>query len=297
MRELNYRPSQVRRKVNTDTRTLGIASGAPSSAVSEPGYYRSIVDHILSSASYHRQNSIVYASHLFHEDTLQSIRTYCDGRCDGLFLIIPKSDAAIITALSDRGFPFVIVGDKGADNSVPCSDIDNVAAGISAAEHLISLGHKRIAYTRGSPDASASSGRETGFRSGLIQAGIAVDEELFGPAIGLRQWVLEVVKLPEARRPTAYFCFCDHDAFTLIKILESLGISVPYDVSVMGVDDQHFGSDAPTLTTIRQPYERIATHAVEALLAQLTGNTNVAQRVLIPGELIVRSSTSPRRAE
>jgi LacI family transcriptional regulator len=179
--------------------------------------------------------------------------------------------------------------------------VNDRTGGRLAAEHLVALGHRRIAFLTSSHlEARETRARHTGYRSVLRAAGIEA-----GPAISWepdtenvriarRQMPLERL-LTGPERHTAVFCTNDLQAIALLEFADRHGLRVPEDFSVVGFDDVHFAGLARiSLTTVRQPMEALAEVAVESVLARLAGIVDGAGRheVLEPS-LIVRGSTAP----
>jgi DNA-binding LacI/PurR family transcriptional regulator len=184
--------------------------------------------------------------------------------------------------------------------------IDNMLASRLATKHLLSLGHQRIGFLSGPIRTISRMERLTGYQTALTEAGIETDPDLvwdvapngdnYGDKDALalgRQGTHEL--LSRANPPTAIFAINDMFAFGAYAGARDLGLSVPTDLSVIGVDDIPLTEIVqPALTTIRQPIKIIANMAVERLVGRLQGTHLAAQdhSVLRP-QLIVRSSTAP----
>ena len=293
IREMNYRPPQSHQTPMPDTLTLGIATGIDGAEYIGPGYYHAVVDSLLAATSAFKINSLLFASHLFYTDPLQSIRTYCDGRCDGLIVIAPAIDSPLVNSLQARGFPLLLVGDSGRGEGFACCDLDNVLAARLAVEELLMRGHRRIAFCRGRVDFHATWQRQEGYRQALAAYRIPVDERLLGQAEEVCQWTQAILSRPVGQRPTAILYFSDSLAREGLAAIRELGLRVPQDVSLIGVDDQGTDRADPPLTTVRQPYEQIGRYAVEILLARIRGDAAAPRRVLLPGELVRRASVAP----
>lgn len=170
-----------------------------------------------------------------------------------------------------------------------------------ATEHLVELGHRRIAFLTSSHlEARETRARHAGYRSVLRAAGLPD-----GPAIS---WEPDTEDVRVARRRvplqrlfagrdrhTAVFCTNDLQAIALLEFADRHGLRVPEDVSVVGFDDVHLAGLARiSLTTVRQPKQALAEAAVESVLARLTGALDGPGRheVLDPS-LVVRGSTAP----
>jgi LacI family transcriptional regulator len=139
-------------------------------------------------------------------------------------------------------------------------------------EHLVAAGHRRIAFATTTDDAPASRGREAGFRAALAAAGLderrAPVEHGASDAIGGRSLGRLLLDRPERERPTAVFCFNDQMAMGVYQAAAALGLDVPGDCSVLGVDDLDIvaGALEPALTTIALPHREMGRWGMTTLL-------------------------------
>ncbi|WCE09850.1 LacI family DNA-binding transcriptional regulator [Pseudomonas sp. JBR1] len=181
-----------------------------------------------------------------------------------------------------------------AEHTWPKVRLDNRAAARCLTEHLLALGHRRIALIKGPEDSPLTLERLAGYQEALTQAGIALDPGLlhegdFTLAAGAAA-AKALLTLPE--RPTALFCCSDEMAIGALQILRRSGLRVPEDISLAGFDDIAFAAyTEPPLTTIAQPAEAFGQRAVAMLLEVLNGGTPAAREVVLPFELKVRGST------
>lgn len=201
--------------------------------------------------------------------------------------------------LAAAGIPVVVIDpatEPGPD--VRSVGTTNWQGGLTATRHLIELGHRRIAVIGGLPSLWSSQARVDGYRSAMLEAGLAVDERLvcheeFSVNGGRRQ---AAALLSLAERPTAIVAANDAQAFGVLQALRDLGLRAPEDLSVVGFDDVPVAAwAAPPLTTIRQPLAAMAATAFRMLRAGESG-TAQADHVELATSLVVRDSTAPPRA-
>ncbi|UQX86666.1 LacI family transcriptional regulator [Jatrophihabitans telluris] len=181
--------------------------------------------------------------------------------------------------------------------------IDDVAAAQTAVEHLVGLGHRRIALIGGDTDDpmrfTPPHHRLTGFRDALISHGITPDESLerlgYFTVEGGEAAMVQLLGLPE--RPTAVFAESDEMAYGAMRAIRRAGLRVPADIAVIGFDD-HQTAGLLDLTTIRQPVAEQGAKLAAMLLASLT-NPDSAQPsdVVMETELVVRGSTVASASE
>jgi LacI family transcriptional regulator len=215
------------------------------------------------------------------------------GRADGVVVSGPLFDDPELADLVADGFPIVIQGHlPGA--AAPTIDVDNEASARLAVDHLLELGHRRIAcITNAALTYTAAADRLAGYRTALATAGVAaapelVDEGAFDAASGHRA----MTRILGRGRPDAVFVASDVVALGAIGALREAGLRVPDDVSVVGFDDVPLAAYFdPPLTSIRVPAYELGLAAGHALLDRIAGR-EVPARTLLPTELIVRASTA-----
>jgi LacI family transcriptional regulator len=206
-----------------------------------------------------------------------------------------RLDAAV--ELARRGTPVVLVDHPRAGSRLCAVTVDDVRGGELAAEHLVALGHRRIAYLRTEADLPSLVGRAEGLRRGLAAAGLDVPSALVPvpvpPPAGVAEAEAAVARVLAAEpRPTAVVCFNDMAAVGVMRGLGAAGVDIPGRMSVLGYDDVVFASQlAPALTTIRQPTHELGRAAAELLLAEgRPGHRH--KEVRFTPELVVRRSTA-----
>ncbi len=218
---------------------------------------------------------------------------------DGVIVASVSLKDPIILSLLNDNIPFVSVG-RYPDERVNYVDVDNVGGARMAVEHLIRLGHRRIATITGPLDMPVSQDRLAGYRQALEANGIPIDESLimegdFTEGGGM----LAMQKLLSAS-PTAVFVASDMMAVGALKALRQAGLRVPDDIALVSFDDIPLASAIePPLTTVRQPIERLGSIAVEVLLSLLEKaheKQATAQRIILPTELVIRASCGAVKA-
>jgi len=221
---------------------------------------------------------------------------------DGVLLTPPiTDDATVLELLKTSGTPFVRLGPERTEGGGLRLGVDDRAAAYEMTEHLIGLGHRRIAIILGEPRYAASRARREGFLAALAAHGLAVPaawlqqgDFTFDSGVTAMQALLAGVE-----RPTAVFASNDEMALGAITALAESGLSAPEDVSVCGFDDSAVGRfSQPPLTTMRPPLVEMATYAVRALIAgeaPADSDGDAAPERLPSSELVVRRSTAPPR--
>jgi LacI family transcriptional regulator len=209
-------------------------------------------------------------------------------------------DPTVLLEASRRGTPVVFVDHPRGRLDLCAAAVDHVLGGRLAAEHLISLGHRRIAYLGARVEPDTVAGRREGLRQALTAAGMNPDDALLDlrmsihppPLVDAAEAVVERV-LAARPAPTAVMCLNDTAALGVLRGLDAAGVRVPGDISVTGYDDLGFAARlAPPLTTVHQPKYRLGRAAADLLLAE--GRPDHTHReILFRPSLVVRSSTAP----
>lgn len=243
--------------------------------------------------------TVVSAIHRRATSTRQWLENLRSRASDGAILVSTDLDAALHAELRELRVPAVVVDPAGVpDLAVPTIGATNWAGGLSATEHLIRLGHRRIGFVAGRADLWCSRARLDGYRAGLETAGLTVDPGLVvqgefdyesGFRAGERLCALE-------QPPTAVFAASDLMALGVFEALRRRGLRVPEDISVAGFDDLPQAQwSSPPLTTVRQPLADMGRLAVRTVQRLVRGEVIESPRVELATELVVRDSTAPRR--
>jgi DNA-binding LacI/PurR family transcriptional regulator len=173
---------------------------------------------------------------------------------------------------------------------------DALAAGRLAAEHLLGLGHRRLAFIGPASDAHAFRMRERGFVQALFQAGIALPSERLrreAPTVGGGQRAMKAL-LALGERPTGVFCANDLVAAGALKACLAAKVEVPGALSIVGCDDVEIARVlTPELTTVAVPARELGARAARLLMRQLDGETFIPRPSRpLPVRLIARGTTA-----
>ena len=224
---------------------------------------------------------------------------FAEQRVRGVLVTPADPEASNLSAFRRHGIPLVFV-DRVVPSEQACSvSVDDVAGGELATSHLISAGHRRIAYISGPMQLIQCRDRLAGALTAVRAAGL--------PAAALT--VLEVNRLDVAAgrdagarllgltcRPTAVFCANDLIALGVLQSMYGAGVSVPDQMAIVGYDDIEFAAAAAVpLTSVRQPAFQMGRAAAELLIEE-SGDTPVHEhrRIVFQPELLARQSTMPR---
>jgi LacI family transcriptional regulator len=219
--------------------------------------------------------------------------------CDGLLLILPGQHAEQLEQFQRLNLPVVLVNYWRAPTPLPVVRADNYDGAYGLTEHLLGLGHRRIAFVRGTAYSGQSAERERGYLAALSAAGVAADPELVVEGLFSQQSGFEQgqVLLGMKHPPTAVFCANDLMAQGMLDAARVAGVAVPEQLSVAGFDDIPAAAQChPALTTVRQDYEQLGESAVRLLLQHIEHGSQRGLRVELQSQLVIRDSTAPPQA-
>jgi LacI family transcriptional regulator len=216
------------------------------------------------------------------------------GICDGILIALPKTPAVSLQLIERSGVPAVLVDYAKGGTKLATVRGDNYNSAFAATQHLLDLGHRRIAFIAGSSYSGQSAERQRGYVDALQAAGIAVDPSLmpcgeFERPLG-QEMGRQLLIRPD--RPTAIFAANDEMALGVYDAARDLGLAVPGDVSLVGFDDIP-AAGYRDLTTVRESVQEIADTAVRTLLRQIETRVPTSQCIQFPNELVVRGSSGP----
>ncbi|MGW4800439.1 LacI family DNA-binding transcriptional regulator [Nonomuraea sp. NPDC004297] len=219
-------------------------------------------------------------------------------RVPGILITPAGSDISHLVELRRRGIGMVLLDRPGADSQLCAVAVDNVRGGELAGAHLLSLGHRRIAFLNGPPIVRQCADRREGLVKAVRAAGLDPGEvitEITLSGLTAHEGEAALERLPLRNGPTALFCVNDMVALGALRGLERRGVGVPHDMAIMGYDDVEFAALlSPSLTSVRQPKQQLGQAAAELLLTDARGDVNHwHQEIVFQPELMVRASTAP----
>src|SRR5262245_31244496 len=232
-----------------------------------------------------------------HEREVNLLDRVIHGATDGAILLLPEESGDELRALQAQGYPFVVVDPRvSVGEGVPNVAAAHASGAMAATEHLLALGHRRIAAIKGPAAWMATEDRLNGYRAALVAAGVTPDAALeiqadFSTAAGMKA-AAQLFDRPD--RPTAIFAFNDNLAVGVLRVARERGIRIPEDLSLVGFDDSEQASlVTPALTTVRQPLAEMGRMAVSLLMRILDNQRHEALRIELATKLVVRDSTAP----
>jgi DNA-binding LacI/PurR family transcriptional regulator len=224
-------------------------------------------------------------------DERTAIGSLLQDRCAALVLLGPQLPAAELGALADR-MPVVSMMRGVRHRDVDVIRTDDVRGEHLAVDHLVELGHSRIAHVDGGRRMIASADRRQGYRDAMGRHGLEAYTRVVSGGFLEEDGAKAARELLEDP-PTAVTTFNDMSATGVLDVLLRNGLSVPGDISVVGYDDSSFSRLAHIdLTTVAQDIETMTTLAVARAVERIEGAPVVHREVVIPPRLVVRGTTT-----
>lgn len=287
-KELGYIPNLVARSLNSgQTFRIGVVL-----AYLKNGFFGEALQSLSKVLNAQGYSVTVY----FAGNSADEIDDIVDGlladQVDGIVLASISLSNALVQRVRKSGIPCVLFNRGQTDPDASMVVASNFDGAKRATQFLIEAGHKRIAHIAGWRGALNGIDRREGFLSAMQDAGLE-------PVDCVDCHFRREVAIEETRRlfgsdtpPDALFVANDHMAFGVLEVLrEELGLRVPEDVSVIGYDDAPMASwKTFDLTTVRQPLSQMIDETCRMLIAEIKDRERAPERVVIPGELIVRGS-------
>jgi DNA-binding LacI/PurR family transcriptional regulator len=289
--EMGYKASLVARSLVTrKTQTIGLVV----TTIADPFYFEIVsgIEEVAAAKGY----SVILANCQIDPDReIRVVRSLQERRVDGIIVAASRVGGLYLSLMSEMEVPIVLINNQHDGEFIYSVSIDDVEGARDVTNHLIALGHQRIAYMGDPFGCQTDVHRFDGYKAALSEAGLPVRPEFVVEADGLpsggRAAAHKLLSLAEP--PTAIFCYNDMSLLGALRAAAECDLTVPRDLSLVGFDDLFFAPYVqPAITTLRQPKREMGRRAIELMFALLNKEQS-EKRIQVQGELIVRSSTAP----
>lgn len=221
-------------------------------------------------------------------------------RFDGFVTTPPcDQDDFVAELMTIYKIPLVQINPLHRTPEIPFVAPDDVRGAQLATQHLIELGHRRIAFLMGPRNMRASFDRSEGYRAALEAAGIPFDSALVQDTEFTYDGGYTATRLLRQlpSPPTAIYAANDEAAYGVLFAAQELGLHIPTQLSICGHEDLVYSKAIwPGLTTIHQPADELTEHAVRMLITMLKGQELAQTQITLPAQLVVRASTASLQA-
>jgi LacI family transcriptional regulator len=286
---LNYVPSAVARSLKS-SRTHTVGMMIPNN--SNP-YFAEIIRGIEDTCFAAGFNVILCNSDDDPHKQAAYVRVLSEKQVDGLIVLSSGGDPELLDTLRSASMPQVVVDREIDDLAADLVEVDHEGGARIAVEHLIGLGHTRIACIAGPHALSSARQRVQGWRSGLQAAGLECDVAMVANGHFTAEGGHAAMRALQPLRPTAVFASNDLMAIGAICAAAEAGLHVPRDLSVIGFDDIALAAYSnPPLTTIAQPKHQTGELAARMLMQRIAEPDRPLQREILRPTLMPRRSTA-----
>lgn len=288
---LNYYPnSHARTLVSGRSRLIGLIV----SDITNP-FFPELIRRFESLACDQKYDLLITSTDYLTARMTTCLRRMLERKVDGIAMMTSEMDLGLLKELSRRGVPIVFmdVGQVGPRMSHVALDY---AHGIrQAVDHVVGLGHRRIAFISGPLDLHSARTRRQAFLEGMRHHGLTPDPKLMPEGTHTAeggQTAMSALLRP-VKRPTAVVCSNDWTAIGALHAAHDAGLRVPRDVSLVGFDDIPLASYTnPALTTVRMSAAEVGATAFEALFRLIGGERLEGDVYQVATSLVVRDSTA-----
>lgn len=259
-------------------------------------FYARVIQGIESVLWQHRAGFLFQCSYRQETKERDILEFFSEQEVDGLLITSVVNPEYALEQIQTFQIPAVFLSQRFERFDVDYVISDSFEGGYAAAEHLIKLGHTRIAHISGFDSQMSVRERRRGYETALNDAGLAIDPYLLRSGDNTLESGYYLMKdlLQSETAFTAVFAYNDLLALGAFRAIKEEGLRVPADISIVGYDDILLDEffDAP-LTTIHQPIEEIARKGAELLFEKITRDAaTTPQQIVLKPRLTVRSSTS-----
>ena len=299
MRELGYHPDlNARNLARKEIGILGLVLPRAAEELFQNHFFPEVLRGITSAARKAGFDLLLSSGATAKEEREAVLRLVDGRRCDGVILLVSRTDDMLMRELEKRSFPAVVIGKPLNNYRVGFVDNDNIAAGFEVTNYLLQKGHRSIGLIVGALSLVVNLDRLEGYKKALQERGLPFDRRYvvsvdFSEEGGYRGVYELKERIPKL--PSALVCADDLQAFGAYRALRELGVKVPEDVSVIGFNNVHLsGYVTPPLTTVDIHIYELGEKAVELLVKLIREGMNEAAKIIIPVTLIERNSVVAR---
>ena len=284
--EIGYRPDARARLLRSNrSRLIGVTFGV------QHAFHGDLVSGLYEAADAEGYE-IALSAVTPRRDERRAVGSLLQDRCEAMILLGPDSPAGYLAELAGR-CPVVVVARAVSGRGVDVVRTADDEGLQQAVDHLVALGHRRIAHIDGGRALGAAQ-RRRGYRQAMHRHGLDADILIVPGGLGEEDGAEAARQLlATVPRPTAVAVFNDRSATGLLDVIRNAGLSVPQDISVVGFDDSRLARLSHVdLTTVAQDAGRMATLAVARAIDRLDGTPTGGREIVIPPRLIVRGTTA-----
>ncbi len=291
IQNLNFQPNLAARGLAAgSTRVIGLVIPVGISSIFTDPYFPILIQGVSSACNQLGYSIMLWLAEPQYERKTISQILY-NGLIDGVIVSSMVMDDPLIDRLYESNRPFITIGRHPTNEKVNYVDVDNRVGAYQGVSYAFRTGHHRVALLGGPNKTIGAQDRYQGYMDALYERGLSFIPELvaegeFSDVSGY-QAMLRLIP----QRPDAVFVASDAMAFAAMRAIQEAGLRIPEDIAVVGFDDiPPAATSKPPLTTVRQPIMRTGRTAAEMLIDMIEHPSPQVHRVVLPTELVIRSS-------
>lgn len=290
IKELNYYPNSIAQGLNTNKiKTLAVQAPIPNNtSIEETSYYRRILigieKHCIA-----KGYDVLLSAQRGSVDNFDFLKPFYERKADGIIIIASKPTTDQLENIVKDNIPCVIVGDRHSSIKLNYIDTENFQGMYSAAEYLVSNGHKKIAYIKGNEANQNAVDRFDGFMKAIASADITIDPRWIFDGDYTKRCGGDALKyfLSLDTPPTAVISSTDLMAIGFYEEAVKIGVNIPGNISIIGFDGHEICKYTnPPLATMHQPLEAMGEEAARLLIDQIEQDNTTPRHLLFPVTLI-----------
>jgi LacI family transcriptional regulator len=292
IRKVNYRPNTVARGLASGrTRIIGLVFPTAQSSLFTDPYYPGLIQGITTVCNARDYSVMLWLTNPEQEKT-KIHQLALDSLLDGMVIASYLIDDPILEALAKSGLPFLLIGRHPYRKDLSYLDADNLQGAREAVEHLLQLGRRRVATITGPRNMIAGIDRREGYERAFREHGLSPNPALIVEGDFSESGGYTGMMRLMPQNPDAVFVASDTMAVGALRALREAGRRIPEDVAVVGFDDIPSAAHMdPPLTTVRQSIQGLGQLAAETMIQILNEKKTTPHRLVLPTELVIRSSS------
>lgn len=295
---LNFQPNAIARSLSVQrTHTIGLVVPHVYPGYFDDSFFPQIMRGLLTVTYANQYRLLVSGCESYGDEITQILTILGTRQVDGIIITSGRLDVNTVGTLREHTVPLVLIGRPPAQHAdAAWVDADNMQDTRRVIEHLIALGHRRIAYVGGDPDTRVVKERLDGYQQAMAAAGLRICPHWVDYGYFAEEGGYQAVQRihSDKETPTAYYAANDLMAIGILRALHERNISVPGQVSVIGTNDSAEASHlVPALTSLRVPYGEIAAEAARILITAIQQGALPARHHVVASQLVERATVGP----
>jgi len=291
IQRIDFQPNLAARGLAAGhTKVIGLVIPTGVTAIFTDPYFPLVIQGVSSACNAQGYSVMLWLAEPEYERRTVSQIIY-NGLIEGVIVSSMHMDDPLIERLYESKRPFITIGRHPTREDINYVDVDNRVGAYQGVSHILRSGRRRVGVINGPPNSIASLDRYQGYLDAMRERGLPLNPNLVteGEFSDTTGYLAMKRLLPH--RPDAVFVASDAMAFAAMRAIQEAGLRIPEDIAVLGFDDIPAAANSkPPLTTVRQPIQRTGSIAAEVLVDMIEHPDPQPRRIVLPTELVIRSS-------